>query len=104
MNAWLVIGLVALGSDALRSVMLVLVTVKPLPVRAQQALALVGPAAVGALFATMAFTADGVAIVVPAAELAALVTAFAVTRRTGNMLLGVLAGFPVLYLATAAGW
>lgn len=104
MNAWLVIGLVALGSFALRAVTLVLVTLRPLPARTQLALGLVGPAAVGALFATMAFTADGAAARVPAAELAALVTAFVVTRRTGNMLHGVVVGFPVLYLATAAGW
>jgi branched chain amino acid efflux pump len=108
MNAWLVIGAIALGSYALRAVMLVLVTVKPLPPQAQESMGLVGPAAVGALLATLVLVHAGGVGAPSVAVLVALAAAFAVTRRTGKLLHAVAVGFPVLWLGTAltaaVGW
>lgn len=104
MTAWLVIGAIAAGSFAMRASMLVLVTSHPLPSRVQEAMGFVGPAAVAALVATLVLTQDGAVRAVPVAEGVALVSAFAVVRRTGNALHAVAVGFPVLWVLGALGW
>lgn len=104
MTAALVIAAIALGSFAMRATMLATVNVRPLPRRAQDALAFVAPAAIAALTASMVFTRQGNVQAAPVAELAALVVAFVVVRRTGQLLHGMVAGLLLLWCLSAAGW
>lgn len=103
MTAWIVILAIGLGSYALRAVMFVLVADRSVPARVDDALALVGPAAVAALIATMTLTNAGQVDALPAAELAAIVAGFLATRRTGNVMHAFTVGLPVLWVLTALG-
>lgn len=101
MTAWLVILAVGAGSYALRSSMLVLSSSRDLPVQVEHALALVAPAAVGALLASMLFTSGGRIAPLPWPELLAVVAGFLAVRRSGNVLHAFVVGMPVFWVATA---
>lgn len=103
MTAWLVVLAVAAGSYALRAVMLATVAAEPVRARHEAVLRMVGPAAIGALTATLAFTHAGTVQPLPWPELAAVAAGFAVVRRTGNVLHAITVGLPTLWLLTAAG-
>lgn len=101
MTAWLVITTIGIGSYAMRAVMLALVGLKPLPTRVDTAMRHLGPAAIAALTATMAFTRAGTIHPLPIAELAAIAVGFIAVRRTGNVLHAITIGLPTLWLITA---
>ena len=102
MTTWLVILAVGAGSYALRSSMLVLSSSRDLPARAEGALSLVAPAALGALLASMLFTTAGGFAPLPWPELLAVATGFLAVRRSGNVLHAFAVGMPVFWVATAA--
>ncbi|MGI9603758.1 MAG: AzlD domain-containing protein [Acidimicrobiales bacterium] len=101
MTAWIVIAAIGLGTYALRASMFALVTVKPLPPRAEATLSLVAPAAVAALVATIVFTQAGEVDTGPAPELAAIVAGFVAVQRTGNVLHALGVGMPVFWAFSA---
>ena len=103
MSAWFVILTVGVCSYVLRAVMLVTVTTKPLPSRFDSALRLVGPAAMGALVATLTLTRTGAIQPAPFAELIAIGIGFITVRRTGNVMHAFVTGLPTLWLLTAFG-
>ena len=98
MSALAVLGIAAVGSYAMRVAMLVLLAGRALPRSLATSVALVGPAAVGAL-TVAALTSRG--HVAGASTIAATVAAFVVVRRTGRMTHGLLVGFPVVWLLNA---
>ena len=100
MTAWLVVIAIGVGSYAMRAVMLVVVAAKPLPARYDAAIGLVGPAAIGALVATLIFTRAGTVQPLPVAELVAIGIGFVAVRRSGNVMHAFTAGLPVLWLLT----
>lgn len=97
MTAWLVIGAVGLGTYAFRAVTFAVVSARGLPTWAERPLAFVSPAALGALVGGMLLTTHGRAAVPAVAETSAAVAAFVTVRRTGNIALGLLVGFVVLW-------
>ena len=101
MTAWIVVIAIGIGSYAMRAVMLALVGLKPLPTRVDTALRHLGPAAIAALTATMAFTRAGTIQPLPIAELTAIAVGFIAVRRTGNVLHAITVGLPTLWLITA---
>ena len=101
MTAWLVILAVGAGSYAMRAVMLAVVATKPLPERYDTVIGFVGPAAIGALVATLTFTHGGAVEPAPLAELVAVGIGFVAVRRTGNVMHAFTAGLPALWLLTA---
>ena len=100
MTAWLVIAAIGLGSYALRSSMFVLLGNRELPAWTATPLALVAPAAIGAMVATMTLTHGGSAAAPPIPELLAMVAGFVVVRRTGNVMHAITVGLPVFWLAS----
>lgn len=104
MTTYLVIAAIAAGSFAMRATMLATVNVRPLPQRVHDALGFVAPAAVAALTATMVFTRAGEVQAAPVPEVVALIVAFLVVRRTGQILHGMALGLPLLWCLTAVGW
>ena len=101
MTAWLVIVAIGIGSYAMRAVMLAAVAAKPLPSRFDAAMRLVGPAAIGALTATLTFTRAGTLRPLPWPELIAIAVGFVTVRRTGNVVHAITVGLPALWLLTA---
>ena len=105
MTAWLVICAVGLGTYAFRAVTFVVVSEHGLPTWAERPLAFVGPAALGALVGGMLLTTQGGADMPTFAEASAAAAAFVTVRRTNNIALGLLVGFPVLWcLLWVTGW
>jgi len=100
MSTWLVITAIGIGSYAMRAVMLALVGIRPLPAGVDTAMRHLGPAAIAALTATMAFTRAGTVQPVPIAELAAIAVGFMTVRRTGNVLHAITVGLPTMWLIT----
>lgn len=101
MTAWLVIAAAGLGTYALRASMFVVLGEREVPAWATSALALVAPAAVAALTASIVFTESGALASAPAAEIAAVGAGFLAVRRTGNVMLAFAAGLPVYWVVTA---
>ena len=100
MTAWLVIITIGVGSYAMRAAMLAVVATRSLPARYDTAVGLVGPAAVGALVATLTLTRAGTVQAAPIAELIAIAVGFVAVRRTGNVMHAFTAGLPALWLLT----
>ena len=101
MTAWTIILAVGIGSYAMRAVMLAVAATKPLPQRYDAAMRFVGPAAIGALTATLTLTRAGTVHPLPIPELVAISVGFATVRRTGNVMHAITVGFPTLWLLTA---
>ena len=101
MTAFVVIVAIGLGTYALRASMFVLVGARALPARVDDALRLVGPAAVAALVATMTFSHAGSIDPRPAPELVAIAVGYVAVRRTGNVVYSFVAGLPTLWVLTA---
>lgn len=93
---WIIVLAVAVGTYAIRSSMLAMSN-RQLPQPVTNRLALVAPAALGAL-AISAISHD-----VDLAVIAASATGFVVVRRTGNVNHALIVGFPLLWLLTALG-
>lgn len=104
MTAWLVIAAVAVGTFAFRASMLLALGGRQLPAWTDRPMALVGPAAVAALVASLVLTSGGRFVAPPIPVLAAVAAGFLVTRRTGNVMHAFAAGLPVFWLLTAVGW
>lgn len=102
MTPWIVFITIGLGTYALRASMFVLLGDRALPAWADAPLALVAPAAVAALVASMTLTDGERASVSSVAELLAIVVGFVVTRRTGNVMHAIAVGLPVFWLAQFA--
>ena len=100
MTAFFTILAIGLGTYALRASMFVLAGAHPLPARVDDALRLVGPAALAALVATMTFSHAGSIDLRPAPELVAIALGYGAVRRTGNVVHAFLAGLPTLWLLT----
>jgi len=98
MSAWLVIVAIGVGTYAFRASMFVLLGERSLPTWTTRPLALVAPAAIAALLASMTLTRDGSAGLATAPELAAVAAAFVTTRRTGNVMHAIVVGLPVFWL------
>lgn len=97
MAEWSIILAVGLGTYLLRASMFVFVGSRPIPAWARTPMAYIGPAAVGALLASMLLTSGGERAPRGAAELVAAAAAFAVVRRTGNVTHAFVVGLPVLW-------
>lgn len=100
MTAWLVILAIGLGTYLLRAGMFVVLGDRTLPGWTSTPLALVAPAAIAALVASMTLTADGAARVAPFPEVLAVAGAFAATRRSGNVMHSIAVGLPLFWLAS----
>jgi branched-subunit amino acid transport protein len=98
MTAWFVFAAIGLGSFAMRAAMVTALASRNLPPRFDVAMRFVGPAAVGALAATLTFTHAGAFRQPAVAELIAVVVAFLAVRRTGNMLHAIAVGLPTFWL------
>ncbi len=103
MTAWVVILAVGLGTYAFRAVMFAVIGGRRLPVRVERPLAFVGPAALGALVGAMLLTRGGHPAPPAVAEAAAACCAFVTVRYTGNVALGIVAAFPVLWALAGLG-
>ena len=101
MSAWAVLMAVGLGSYALRALMLLVASSRELPPAVESALALVAPAALGAMLASMLLAGGGVTEVAPWPELLAVGCGFVAVRRTDNLLAAFAVGLPVLWAASA---
>jgi len=102
-TALIVFAAIGIGTYLIRSSMFFALGDRNLPAWLDQAMALVGPAAIAALVASAAFTADGRVHALPIPELVAIGAGFLVVRRTGNVLHALLVGFPVMWLLAALG-
>ena len=101
MTAWLVIIAVGLGTYALRASMFVLLGSRALPRWTATPMALVAPAAMAALVASLLFT-DGDRVAIAALpELAAVAVGFLAVRRSGNVMHAFVAGLPVMWALRA---
>ncbi len=100
MTAWLVIIAIGLGSYVLRASMFVVLGDRELPAWTTTPMALVAPAAIGALVASMTLTDHGDARLPAVPELAAMAAGFVVVRRTGNVMHAITVGLPVFWLVT----
>ncbi len=101
MTPFVVIVAIGLGTYALRASMFVFVGTRPLPARVDNALHLVGPAAVAALVATMTFSHGGSIEPRPVAELVAIAVGYLTVRHTGNVAYAFVTGLPTLWVLTA---
>jgi branched-subunit amino acid transport protein len=103
MTALLVFAAIGAGTYAIRSSMFVVLGDRSVPAWLDQAMVLVGPAAIAALVASAAFTSKGQIEALPMSELVAIGVGFVVVRRTGNVLHALLVGFPVMWALTLLG-
>lgn len=103
MTALVVFLAIGLGTYLIRCSMFVALGDRSLPVWLDQAMTLVGPAAIAALVASAAFTSGGRIAALPAGELVAIGVGFLVVRRTGNVLHALMFGFPVLWVFASIG-
>jgi branched-subunit amino acid transport protein len=102
-TAWLVILAVGAGTYAYRAVMFAVLGTRRLPLWTDRPLALVGPAAIGALVGGMLLTDHGRFDPAGWVEVLAVVAAFLAVRRTGDVFRGLLVGFACLWALGAAG-
>ena len=103
MNSWTVILGAALGSYLLRVSALSLLADREVPSWLDRALAVVGPAAMGAIAAAMLLTDEGEPALAISPELIAAGLAFAVVRRTRRMTDSLVVGLPVLWILSGLG-
>ena len=102
MNTWLVIVAVGLGSYLFRLSMIILTGRITMPPFLERASGLVVPAAFAALAAAgVAAACSGLGITRAAAPLTAVAAAVIAVLRTGSPQAAILAGMPVLWVATA---
>ncbi len=104
MTVWLVIALVGLGTYCFRVSMFLILGRWSLPAWTEQPMAIVGPAAVAALVASLALTSGGRPVAPSVPVTAALIAGFLATRRSGNVMHAFAAGLPAFWLTTALGW
>jgi branched-subunit amino acid transport protein len=102
-TALLVIMAVGAGTFGYRAVMFALLGGRRLPAWTERPLALVGPAAIGALVGAMVLTDHDRFDPATWTDLAAVGAAFFTVRRTGDVFRGLLAGFACLWTLTAIG-
>lgn len=100
MSALAVILLVGLGTYAMRSVFIVGLADRPLPDWAQEALANVAPSVIAALVVVLLTTPEGI-LEVGVAEVAGLAAAGLAAWRLRSVLVPLVAGMAVFWLAGA---
>ena len=98
MTTWMVIIGVGAGTYLLRVSMFITLSNRSLPVWTERPMALVGPAAIAALVASMTFTTQGAPAAPPLAELTAIAAGFVAVRRSGNVMHAFVAGLPALWM------
>jgi len=103
MTAWIVIAAVAAGTYGLRVSMFMILGRWSLPAWTERPMALIGPAAVAALVASLVLTSQGRVSLPAPAVIVALVAGFVATRRSGNVMHAFAAGLPAFWLITALG-
>ena len=103
MNSWTVIVGAALGSYLLRVSALSLLADREVPAWLDRALAVVGPAAMGAIAGAMLLTENGEPVLAVSPELISAGLAFAVVRRTRRMTDSLVVGLPLLWVLTILG-
>jgi len=96
-NTAVVFALAGIGSYLIRATMLVLLAGRPLPKRLGTPVALIAPAAVGALTVSSMSRAGRVDMSI----VAAAVISFVVVRRSGRLTYGLIAGFAVVWVLAA---
>jgi branched-subunit amino acid transport protein len=101
MTTWLTILAVAAGTYGFRVSMFVLLGRRSLPAWTAQPIALIAPAAIGALVASMLFGGHSGPDLPELAEISAVVAGFAAVRRTGNVLHAFAVGLPVFWVIHA---
>jgi branched-subunit amino acid transport protein len=101
MTPWIVILAVGLGTYLLRVSMFVALGSRSLPRWTTAPMALVAPAAIAALVASLLFTSGDRIAVAPAAELVAVTAGFLAVRRSGNVMHAFLVGLPVMWVLVA---
>ena len=102
MTTWIVIVAVGLGSYLFRLSMIILTGRITMPPSLERASGLVVPAAFAALAAAgVAGACGGLGVTRAAAPLAAVAAAVIAVLRTGSPQAAILAGLPVLWIATA---
>lgn len=103
MTPWIVIAAVAVGTYGLRVSMFLILGRWDLPAWTERPMALIGPAAVAALVASLVLSSGGRVSIPSAPVVAALATGFLATRRSGNVMHAFAAGLPAFWLATLLG-
>ena len=101
---WVVLVVIGAFTYGLRASMFVALGSRSVPEWLEGPLALVGPAAIAALLASMLFTHDGAVSGAPVADVVAVVVAFIVVRRTQNVMAAMAVGLPVAWALTALGF
>ena len=101
MSIWIVIAVIGAVSYLLRVSMFVVLAGRTLPSSLERPMSVVGPAAIGALLATMVFTSGGRFDPLPTAESAPTLAAFLVVRRTGDVMHAFTVGFPLMWIVAA---
>ena len=103
MNDWAVVLAVGVGTYLLRATLFVVIGTRPLPGWTERPLALVAPAGIAALVATMVLTDHGRLAPAGIAPLAAVAASFLAVRASGSVARGLVVGFPVLWALSAVG-
>jgi branched-subunit amino acid transport protein len=101
MTAWLVIAAVGVGTYAFRASMFVVLGRRALPAWTETPMALVAPAAIAALVASLVFTRDGAIAPAATPEVVAVLLGFLAVHRTGNVMHAFVVGMPAMWLLTA---
>ncbi len=103
MTAWLVIAAVAAGTYAFRTVTFVLLGSRQLPSWTDRPFAVLAPAAIAALVASMVLTDHGRLDPVGLPEACSLVAVLIVVSRNGSIGRGMVIGFATLWALSAVG-
>ncbi|MGI9622088.1 MAG: AzlD domain-containing protein [Acidimicrobiales bacterium] len=99
MNAYVVVASTALGLLLVRALPLVAGSTGSMPPWLRSSLGFVGPAALGAIVATMTLAPAGSLANANVPLCCAAIGAFLAVRRSGRILHAYVAGFPIYWLA-----
>lgn len=103
MSAAAVIGVIGLGTYALRASMFVVLGRRTPPGWISTPLTFVGPAAIASLVGTSLLTTNGRVSIGSVAATVAVAVAFVVVRRTGNVMHAFPVGLPVFWMLSLLG-
>jgi len=105
MNALLVVAVVAVTTYLTRASFLAILPMRRIPIRIERRLKSVGPAAMTAVLATALFTDRQSVVVVSVPATVGCLAAFVAVRRSGDVKMAFIVGFPVMWLASGViGW
>lgn len=104
MSTWLIIAAIGVGTYALRASMFVTLGSRTIPAWLHDPMSLVGPAAIATLVGSMLLTSDGALAIGSIPTVVATVAAFAIVRRTGNVMHAFFVGMPVVWTLNSLGF